>query len=89
MGGGGADDPGGRPLFLGWISDASSAAEAAAVAPVAAGPVLVGSFLLVALENRPEMDATIKFQYRVTIQVVSNLPLTSKQKLHFSISPLY
>ena len=28
-------------------------------------------------------------QYRVTIQVFPNLPLTSKQKLCFSISPLY
>ena len=27
--------------------------------------------------------------YRVTIQVVSNLPLTSKQKFHISIRPMY
>ena len=27
--------------------------------------------------------------YRVTIRVDSNLPLTSKQKLHFSMRPMY
>ena len=56
--GGGADVPGGRPRFLGWISAASSAA-AEVPAPVAVGPELVGSFLLVALENRPEEEQYI------------------------------
>ena len=29
------------------------------------------------------------FLYRVIIQVVSNLPLTSKQKFRFSMCPMY
>ena len=38
------------------------------MAPVAAGPALVGSFLLVALENRPKSGATIKFQYHYRVR---------------------
>ena len=29
------------------------------------------------------------YDYRVTIQVVTNLPLTSKQKFGFSMRPMY
>ena len=31
----------------------------------------------------------ILYKYRVTIQVVSNLPLTSKKKFRFSMRPMY
>ena len=31
----------------------------------------------------------VAVMYRVTIQVVPNLPLTSKQKFHFTLMPMY
>ena len=34
------------------------------------------------------LNGRVQDKYSVTIQVVSNLPLTTKQKFHFSMGPM-
>ena len=80
-----ADDPGGRPLFLGWISEASSAAEAAAAVAADGPPEVVGSFLLVALENRPENR--IKILYSLIRRLLINVN-PEKNLTHANFNPI-